>query len=89
MLYVVRKSFLNIDGAFLRPGDVVECDIKRARVLMRNGLIGRTAEQNKPMIPENAGFGSRVETAEEKPQKRKYRKRMKPDEVDEPDDLAE
>ena len=84
MLYVVRKSFLNIDGAFLRPGDVVECDIKRARVLMRNGLIGQTAEQNKPMIPEN----KKLETAEDKPQKRKYRKREKV-ETDEPDDLAE
>lgn len=77
MRYVVRKNFLNIDGSFLRPGDVVECDLKRARLLMRNGLIGQTAEQNKPIIPEIR----KVETAEEKPLKRKYRKRTKPDET--------
>lgn len=77
MQYITRKPFLNIDGSFLRPGDVLECESKRARILMRNGLIGSIAESDKPSIPER----NKIETAEEKPGKRKYRKRDKTESV--------
>lgn len=72
MIYQVIRQFINIDGSHLRVGDTIECDLKRARVLQRNGLIGLTAEK-KLSIPEK----SFVETTEEKPAKRQYRKRNK------------
>ena len=72
MYYVVIKPFKNIDGSFLQIGDKVECTFHRAAILRRNGLIGNIAESSPRLIPENE---MDMETAEEKPIKRKYRKR--------------
>lgn len=71
MYYTVIKPFKNLDGSFLQIGDKIDCDFHRAAVLRRNGLIGNIAEAKPGNIPEK----SIVETAEEKPVKRKYRKR--------------
>lgn len=73
MMYNVIRPFKDINGSFLRPGDMVECDYNRAAILRRNGLIGQVAEKQKPSIPEM----NNVETTEQKPYKRQYRKRAK------------
>lgn len=72
-MYNVIRPFKDINGSFLRPGDMIDCDYNRAAILRRNGLIGQVAEMKKPVIPEI----SKLETAEEKPVKRHYRKRVK------------
>lgn len=71
MYYTVIKPFKNLDGSFLQIGDKIECDFQRAAVLRRNGLIGNIAESIPHSIPEK----DCIENAEEKPAKRKYRKR--------------
>jgi hypothetical protein len=71
MMYNVIRPFVNIDGSFLRQGDYIECDYNRAAVLRRNGLIGQVADKVLPSFPEVV----RHETADEKPIKRKYRKK--------------
>ena len=71
MLFTVIRPFKNIDGAFLKVGDTIECDLKRAAVLRRNGMIGNIADKPSGSVPEK----KKVETAEEKPVKRHYRKR--------------
>lgn len=73
MIYQVIRQFINIDGSHLRTGDTIECDDARAKVLKRNGLIGLTAEKPPTPVPE----ARKVETAEEKPVKRHYRKKSK------------
>lgn len=75
MYYSVLKPFINIDGSFLNIGDKIFCDFKRAAILRRNGLIGNVAESVMGTNPENKN--NNIETAEEKPVKRKYRKRIK------------
>lgn len=77
MFYKVIRQFVNIDGSFLRPGDTINCDEKRAFQLLKNGLIGHTADQKHFQTPKNLNI---VENAEQKPVKRHYRKRVKTDE---------
>ena len=81
MFYLVIKPFRNLDGSFLQIGDKIDCDFHRAAVLRRNGLIGNIAESKLGSIPEN----NIIETAEEKPTKRKYRKRNQPESTIEKD----
>lgn len=72
MYYSVIKPFKNLDGSFLQIGDKIDCDFHRAAILRRNGLIGNIAESKPGINPE---MNKPIETAEEKPTKRKYRKR--------------
>jgi hypothetical protein len=74
MMYNVIRPFKDINGSFLRPGDMIECDYNRAAILKRNGLIsGQVAVSNKPSIPEV----KTVETSEKKYVKRQYGKKAK------------
>ena len=50
--YIVKQPFTNIDGAFKRVGDTVQCDDGRASVLRRFGKIGGTVETATKVMPE-------------------------------------
>ena len=50
--YIVKQPFTNIDGAFKRVGDTVQCDNGRAAVLRRFGKIGGAVETATKVMPE-------------------------------------
>jgi hypothetical protein len=52
--YIVKQSFTNLDGSFLRPGDQIRCDDARASRLRRFGKIGGAVDVTKKTVPETA-----------------------------------
>lgn len=50
--YIVKQPFTNIDGAFKRVGDTVQCDDGRAATLRRFGKIGGAVETATKVMPE-------------------------------------